>query len=109
MNPRFLIANLLEALTDNPVVLLHGARQTGKSTLIRHLAENAYPSQYVTLDDAVSLAAARQDPAGFLSSIDGPVAIDEVQRAPELFVAIKALVDRNRRPGRFLLSGSANV
>jgi predicted AAA+ superfamily ATPase len=63
----------------------------------------------MTLDDAVLLAAAREDPAGFLAGIDGAVVIDEVQRVPDLFLAIKAEVDRHRKPGRFLLTGSANV
>ena len=99
---------LLRALDDTPVVLLHGARQTGKTTLARHLAES-HPARYITLDDAVILAAARQDPAGFLAGIDGPVVLDEIQRAPDLLLAIKAEVDRHRRPGRFLLTGSANI
>jgi len=68
-----------------------------------------HPARYITFDDAVTLSAATSDPAGFLAGIDGPVALDEVQRAPELFLAIKADVDHNRRPGRFLLTGSANV
>ena len=100
---------LLEALADSPVVLLHGARQTGKSTLAQWLASEKHPARYLTLDDAGVLAATRGDPAGFLSGLDGPVVIDEVQRAPELFLAIKAAVDRDRRPGHFLLTGSANV
>jgi len=100
---------LLAALRDTPVVLLHGARQTGKSTLVQHIAATHHPSRYITLDDPVLLAAAREDTAGFLAGIDGAVVIDEVQRAPDLFLAIKAEVDRNRKPGRFLLTGSANV
>jgi predicted AAA+ superfamily ATPase len=101
---RFLADALHDALQDTPVVLLHGARQTGKSTLVRTFAE-----RYITLDDAVILAAARQDAAGFIAGFAGPVVIDEVQRAPELFLAIKAEVDKDRRAGRFLLTGSANV
>ena len=106
---RLLSAPLLAALTDTPVVLLHGARQTGKSTLARLVADGPHPARYITLDEAVVLAAARTDPTGFLAGIDGPVVLDEVQRAPDLFLAIKADVDRQRRPGRFLLAGSANV
>src|SRR5260370_25554457 len=101
MKQRFLGHSVISALADTPVVLLHGARQTGKSTLIRHMAETDHPSRYVTLDDAVSLAAAREDPAAFLAGIEGPVVIDEIQRAPELFVAIKAEVDHLRRPRQF--------
>lgn len=100
---------ILAALADTPVVLVNGARQTGKSTLVRSLAEGAHPARYLTLDDATVLSAARHDPAGFLAGLETPVVIDEVQRAPELFLAIKASVDHDRRPGRFLLTGSANV
>jgi predicted AAA+ superfamily ATPase len=100
---------LLDALSDSPVVLLNGARQTGKSTLAQHLADEQYPARYLTLDDATVLTAARQDPSGFVSNLEKPIVLDEVQRAPELFPAIKAEVDRRRRPGQFLLTGSANV
>lgn len=105
---RNLTAPLLEALSDTPVVLLNGARQVGKSTLVQSLQED-HPAQYLTLDDATVLAAASGDPAGFLAGLDGPVILDEVQRAPDLFLAIKASVDRDRRPGRYLLTGSADV
>jgi len=100
---------LLEALSDSPVVLLNGARQTGKSTLVQWLAREDHPARYVTLDDPTILAAIRDDAAGFVASLNEPVILDEVQRAPELFLAIKVEVDRKRRPGRFLLTGSANV
>ena len=106
---RHISSRLLEALADSPVVFLHGARQTGKSTLVQHITSTKHPARYLTFDDAAVLAAATADPAGFLAGIDGPVALDEVQRVPELFLAIKADVDRNRRPGRYLLTGSANV
>lgn len=107
--PRFLSEQLIAALEDTPVVFLRGARQTGKSTLACQIGESVSPRRYVTLDDAVVLAAAREDPVGFLAGLSGPVTLDEVQRAPDLFPAIKAEVDRSRRPGRFLLTGSANV
>jgi hypothetical protein len=109
MLQRYVSARLLEALADSPVVLLHGARQTGKSTLVQHITSTDHPAQYLTLDDAAVLGAATADPAGFLAGIEGPIALDEVQRAPELFLAIKADVDRKRTPGRYLLTGSANV
>lgn len=98
-----------EALQDTPVVLLNGARQTGKSTLVRSGMLGNGGSRYLTLDEAGVLAAAEADPAGFLSGLEGPVILDEVQRSPGLFPAIKVEVDRDRRPGRFLLTGSANV
>ncbi len=106
---RALSTPLLAALQDTPVVLLHGARQTGKTTLARAVAAGPHPAAYVTLDDPVQLAAARADAAAFLAGMPGAVVLDEVQRAPGLFLAIKAEVDRQRRPGRFLLTGSANI
>ncbi len=109
MLKRNITGRALAALADTPVVLIHGARQTGKSTLVKYLASEHISARYVTLDDAAVLAAANSDPEAFLERFDGPVAIDEVQRAPGLFMAIKAAVDRDRRPGRFLLTGSANV
>ena len=108
MFPRHIEPLLSEALADTPVVLLNGARQTGKSTLVQGLAERQ-GRRYLTLDDRVVLAAARADPAGFVAGLSGPVVMDEIQRAPALFLDIKAAVDRDRTPGRFLLTGSANV
>ncbi len=100
---------LSEALVDSPVVLLNGARQTGKSTLVRSGMIGEFSGRYLTLDDAGILSAAATDPAGFLAGLGRPVVLDEVQRAPDLFLAIKAEVDRERRPGSYLLTGSANV
>src|SRR5262249_23131817 len=85
------------------------ARQTGKSTLVQQLATSTHPARYLTFDDASVLASVHSDPSGFLASLEGPVVLDEVQRAPELLLALKLVVDRNRQPGRFLLTGSANV
>lgn len=106
---RNITSTLLKALARSPVVLLNGARQTGKTTLVKQLARKQHRARYLTLDDAGILSAAKSDPAGFIGGLEGPIILDEVQRAPELFVAIKAAVDRERRPGRFLLTGSANV
>jgi predicted AAA+ superfamily ATPase len=100
---------VLAALSDTPVVLINGPRQAGKSTLARHIASTGHPARYLTLDDVEVLAGAKSDPSGFIADLDGPVVIDEIQRAPELFLPIKASVDRDRRPGRFLLTGSAQV
>lgn len=100
---------ILEALLDTPVVVLNGARQTGKSTLVQHIARGGHPAQYITFDDLGMLGAARRDPAGFLDGLEGPAILDEIQRVPELLLAIKASVDRDRRPGRFLLTGSASI
>src|SRR5215471_18052067 len=108
MIQRNLTANILAAFADTPVVLLHGARQTGKSTLVQEIAKNR-KCEYITLDDATAFSAARLDPEAFIRNIEVPLVIDEIQRVPELMVAIKAEVDRNRVPGRFLLTGSANI
>jgi predicted AAA+ superfamily ATPase len=97
-----------EALGDTRVVTLNGARQAGKSTLAR-IAAKAHPGAVVRLlDDPATLRAARDDPAGFVEH-DGLMVIDEVQLAPELFRSIKVAVDTDPRPGRFLLTGSAQV
>jgi len=98
-----------ESLTDTPVILINGARQTGKSTLAQLLAEHGHDARYITLDNATDLAAATNDPEGFIDGLTGPVILDEIQCAPKLFPAIKRSVDRNRVFGRFLLTGSANV
>lgn len=98
---------LAAALEDFPVVVLTGLRQSGKTTLLRH--DRRFGSRrYVTLDDFGQLDAARRDPAGFVRTNE-PLTIDEAQRCPELLLAIKAEVDRQRRPGRYLLSGSAQI
>lgn len=98
-----------EALTDTPVVLIQGARQVGKSTLATAvLAERGVP--LLTLDSNVVLNAAQEDPDSFVRQSPGSLlAIDEVQRAPQLLRAIKAVIDEDRRPGQFLLTGSANL
>jgi predicted AAA+ superfamily ATPase len=100
--------SVLNALADTPVVLLNGARQTGKTTLAQAIASQT-GAGYFTLDDAATLSLAGSDPSGFVRNLTGPVVIDEVQKAPDLFPAIKLAVDKDRRPGRFLLTGSANV
>ena len=100
---------LLAALADTPVVALHGARQVGKSTLARSLASSSHRAAYYTLDDADVRSAASSDPAAFVAGLEGPVVLDEIQRAPELLLTIKAAVDRDRSPGRFLVTGSAQL
>jgi uncharacterized protein len=101
--------HLLQALTDTPVVLLNGARQTGKSTLVQSPELVKRSREYLTFDDPGVLAAAKRDPNGFVAGLGVQVTLDEVQHVPELFPAIKVSVDRKREPGRFLLTGSANV
>lgn len=99
-------SRIADALKDTPVVLVNGPRQAGKTTLIRQYASDHRP--YLTLDDNATLATARADPQGFIQRLDTAV-IDEVQRVPELLLALKLSVDRDRRPGRFLITGSADV
>src|SRR5665213_311968 len=106
---RHLAALLREALTDTPAVLINGARQTGKSTLVQSGDLARENRQYLTFDDPGLLAAAKRDPNGFMAGRNLPVTLDEIQHVPELFPAIKAAIDRNRQPGQFLLTGSANV
>ncbi|MFH0813751.1 MAG: AAA family ATPase [Pseudomonadota bacterium] len=109
MYQRNIESEVREALSDTrPVVLINGARQTGKSTLALKFAADL-SVRYITLDDATVLSSATSDPTGFVRNLDSFVVIDEVQKAPRLFPAIKAHVDKNRRPGNFLLTGSANV
>lgn len=104
---RALEGSLRAALSDTPVVMLVGARQTGKSTLAKALVAPAKAS-YSSFDEPQLLAAARADPVQFLEELGDTAVLDEVQRVPEIFLPIKASVDRDRRPGRFLLTGSAN-
>ncbi|MGA2262664.1 MAG: ATP-binding protein [Acidobacteriota bacterium] len=96
-------------LAESPVVLINGARQTGKTTLVRALAAGIRKAAYITLDDSAVLGGVAADPRGYLSGLEGTIIIDEVQKAPALFPAIKMAVDVDRRPGRFILTGSANV
>ena len=106
--PRFAESRLKEALADTPVVLIHGPRQCGKTTLARHLGAKAGYA-YKSFDDEVTLGAARSDPIGFVADLSAKCILDEVQRAPGIFSSLKMAVDANRTPGRFLLTGSANV
>ncbi len=106
--PRHAAARLAEALADSPVVLVHGPRQCGKTTLARVVGEpRGYA--YLNFDDDVTRAAAAEDPAGFVADLERRVVLDEVQRVPQLFGALKTAVDRDRSPGRFILTGSTHV
>lgn len=108
MYSRFSETTLREALQDTPVVLVHGSRQCGKTTLVQSVGSDL-EYRYISFDDDNQLQAARTDPIGFVQNLPEKVILDEIQRTPELFLAIKASVDQNRKPGRFLLTGSANI
>lgn len=104
--PRYIEPVLNAALADTPVVCLLGPRQVGKSTLVQQLRPKR---AYISFDDQNLLNAARNDPVGFVQGLPEPVILDEVQRVPKLIPAIKFVVDTKRSPGRFLLTGSANL
>lgn len=106
--PRYLGARLREALADTPAVLIHGPRQSGKTTLARTVGEpRGY--RYLSFDDEAVREAAKRDPLGFVESLARRTILDEVQRVPEIFPSLKAAIDRRRTAGRFILTGSANV
>jgi hypothetical protein len=106
--PRYLQPRVIEALADTPVVLIHGPRQCGKTTLARQVGDMS-GFTYLSFDDDVQRAAAQADPVGYVTDLPERVILDEVQRVPELFTSLKAAVDARRKPGRFILTGSANV
>ena len=103
--PRLVEPLLKKAAKTSPVLVITGARQTGKSTLVRHVAPQA---SYVTLDDVDVLERARREPDALLRGA-GHMVLDEVQRSPELLLAVKRAVDVHRKPGQFILTGSANL
>ena len=106
--PRFLQTHLEEVLNDTPVAVVHGPRQCGKTTLVQLVGEKR-GYRYMSFDDVNLVAAAKADPVGFIDRLEQYVILDEVQHVPELFSSIKQSVDNDRQPGRFLLTGSANI
>lgn len=101
---RYLKDSITQALGVFPALLITGARQVGKSTLSMGLCEN-----YITLDDITALGLAKSDPVMFVSHLKTPIVIDEIQKAPELLSAIKMVIDKDRKAGQFILTGSANI
>ena len=106
--PRFAERQLREAIEDTPVVVIHGPRQCGKSTLALMLSDTD-EYKYFTFDDDTVMAAAKLDPLGFCLRLPSKAIIDEVQRVPSIFTAIKYIVDQNRIPGRLVLTGSSDA
>src|SRR5262245_36815877 len=104
--PRLLARTLADRLRVMPAVVVTGSRQTGKSTLAQDLAPE--PRRYLTLDDLDTVDLARRDPDAVVGGAQ-PVTLDEVQREPDLLRAVKGAIDRRRRHGQFLLTGSANL
>ena len=104
--PRLVAQSLQERLAAMPAVVVTGARQTGKSTLAREMAP--FPRRFLSLDDLDVVGVARRDPDALLGG-DQAVTLDEVQREPDLLRAVKRAIDKDRRAGRFLLTGSANL
>ncbi len=105
MRPRLVAGPLRQLLREFPIVIVTGPRQVGKTTLARAQQGRTY----VTLDDVSALEGARRDPEGFLGDLPRPVTLDEVQRVPELVLVAKGAVDRRRRSGEFLFTGSARI
>lgn len=106
--PRHLTTRLREALRDSPAVLIHGPRQSGKTTLARAVGEPR-GCRYVSFDDEAVRAAARADPVGFVHALPTKCILDEVQRVPDIFTSLKVVIDQRWTAGRFILTGSANV
>lgn len=102
---RHIVPRLYESLADSPVTLIHGPRQCGKTTFVQQLKDY----KYVSFDDDVQRSAAGEDPVGYVTDLPDKVILDEVQRVPAIFTALKLAVDRKRTPGHFILTGSANV
>ena len=106
---RFILGKLIDALEDTPIVFVTGPRQAGKSTLVQMVRAKRKQANYLTLDDLTHLSAAQKNPQGWLETGHSPLIIDEIQRAPELFLPLKYLVDQDRKPGRYLLTSSSNI
>ena len=106
--PRLIEPRLEEALDDSPAVLVHGPRQSGKTTLAQ-MVGGPRGYAYLSFDDQAVLAAAKEDPVGFVDGLSSRTILDEVQRVPELFTSLKRAIDRHPGMGRFLLTGSANL
>lgn len=106
---RHIESNIQSGLKDSPILLINGARQVGKSTLAKMMIGPDHKAHYLSLDDPATLFTATSSPMSFLEGLSGNSIIDEIQRAPQLFLPMKKLVDEQRSGGKFLLTGSANI
>lgn len=110
MYERHIQKSVIEALNDTSVVVINGARQTGKSTFCQQLIKDKlFKAQYVTFDDPTALSAAQSDPGAFIEGLSKHVVLDEIQRVRGLLLTIKKFVDQDRKGRRFVLTGSADV
>ena len=107
--PRSIRPLIIEEIEYSRIVFVAGARQVGKTTLVGDIATHERPMTAVTLDDRATREAASADPAGFVAGLGGPAFIDEIHRAPDLLLELKKAVDADTTPGRFVITGSANV
>jgi uncharacterized protein len=107
--PRSLKKSIVEGAKLSPVIVINGARQTGKSTIAKELIDQGVFSNYLTLDDPNVVANIMNDPENYLKSLPVGTVIDEVQKLPSIFGILKKIVDENRIPGRFIITGSANI
>jgi uncharacterized protein len=107
--PRSIRPLVVEGIDDSRIVFVAGARQVGKTTLVAQIAQHERPMAAFTLDDRLTREAAVADPAGFVADLPGPAFIDEIHRAPDLLLELKKAVDADTAPGRFVITGSANV
>lgn len=106
---RYILRDVIDSLKNHPVVLINGARQVGKSTFIEEVVSNKVDLDYITLDNDQDLLSLQGDPSSFLTQYNNLIAIDEIQRAPDVFISLKKIVDERKKYGQFLLTGSANV
>lgn len=106
---RYILNDVIESLETQPAVLINGARQVGKSTFIEEIVSKKVKLSYITLDNDQDLLSLQGDPISFLEQYDSLLAMDEIQRAPDVFISLKRIVDARKKYGQFLLTGSANV
>lgn len=109
MLERHIFSEIKESFSMFPCVLLIGGRQVGKSTILKQLKKDVIIKDIYTLDKLSVLSALAADTEGFLEQIQLPVAFDDIQRHPNIMLAIKRIIDEQKRPGMFILTGSANI